>query len=141
MSIALELDQALTAWLSARPAQAETRLLRAPWPRRLRAVDAFIAGQAGELTELTADSYRGIRLICAMLLQRMDRAEPMSLESFVVHVLSANIADMSRAAVWGEVDADRFERLPQVVKALGPLRLALAYAPPLEQPGLGIWRN
>jgi len=136
----LALDRALGDWLAQRPAEDGFQLLEAPWPRRLRAVDAFITEQAGELAELDDDSYRGVRLICAMLLQRMDRAEPMTLESFVVHLLSANIADMRRAAEWGDRQGSKLDALAATVDRLGPLGRALRYAQPLAQTGVGAWR-
>ncbi|MDB5466098.1 MAG: hypothetical protein JWQ46_860 [Phenylobacterium sp.] len=136
----LALDRALSAWLQSRPAKDGFQLLRAPWSRRLKAVEAFIVEQAGEISEMTEDAYQGVRMICAMLLQRMDRAEPMSLESFLVHVLSANGADMQRAGVWGEANAGRLGEVQKLCKPTSPLSLALRYAPPLEQPAFGAWR-
>jgi hypothetical protein len=136
----LALDRAFSAWLaSCAPADA-VQLLNAPWSRRIGAVDAFIAGQAGDLTAMDDESYRGVRLICAMLLQRMDRSEAMTLESFLVHVLSANISDMRRAAEWGDRNPKALERLAEAREGLGPLARALEYAPPLAQTGIGAWR-
>ncbi|RAK60822.1 hypothetical protein DJ021_13890 [Phenylobacterium hankyongense] len=136
----LALDRALSAWLESRPPQAGFELLRAPWPRRLKAVEAFIVEQAGEIPEMTEVSYQGVRMICAMLLQRMDRAEPLSPESFLVHVLSANQADLQRAGAWGQANAGPVEDALKVCEPDGPLALALRYAPPLEQPAFGAWR-
>jgi hypothetical protein len=136
---ALELDRALSAWLAGRPAKDGFQLLKAPWPRRIRAVDAFIAEQAGGLSSFDEESYRTLRLVCAMLLQRMDRKEPMGLESFAVHALSANIEDMRRAAAWAG-QGDRLAGLGRAVKGLGPIARALDYANPLEQTGIGAWR-
>jgi hypothetical protein len=136
---ALELDRALEAWLAGRPAKDGFQLLKAPWSRRIQAVDAFIEGQAGPLATLDEASYRGVRLICAMLLQRMDRREAMTLESFAVHALSANIADMRRANDWGQAPG-RLQGLPRALRGLGPLARALDYANPLEQTGIGAWR-
>jgi hypothetical protein len=138
----LALDRAFSEWLAARSPAEGAELLRAPWPQRIRAVDAFIAGQAGGLAELDDDSYRAVRLICAMLLQRMDRREPMTLESFLVHALSANISDMRRAADWGDGNPEELGRLAEARLGLagGPLGRALAYAPPLSQSGIGAWR-
>jgi hypothetical protein len=137
---ALELDRALAAWLAGRPPKDAFQLLKAPWPRRIRAVDAFVAEQAGGLATLDEGAYRAVRLICAMLLQRMDRQEPMTLESFVVHALSANIADMRRAAAWA-AGAGRLNDLARAVRGLGPLARALSFANPLEQTGIGAWRS
>lgn len=137
---ALELDRALSAWLAGRSQKDAFQLLKAPWPRRVQAVDAFIADQAGGLQAIDEGSYRGVRLICAMLLQRMDRKEPMSPESFVVHALSANIFDMQRAADWAAAPG-RLDDLGRALKGLGPLTRALTFANPLEQTGVGAWRT
>ena len=137
----LALDRALSAWLAERTETEAFELLRSPWPQRIFAIDAFITGQAGELPTLDEDSYRGVRLICAMLLQRMDRDEPMSLESFLVHVLSANVVDMRRGADWGDQNPRELDRMDEAKRALGPLSRALAYAPPLAQTGVGAWRT
>jgi hypothetical protein len=136
----LALDRALSAWLADRSEADAVRLLQAPWPTRIQAVDAFIVDQAGELPALDEDSYRAVRLICAMLLQRMDRREPMTLESFLVHVLSANISDMRRAADWGDKNPKALAQMAEARIGLGPLGRALAYAPPLAQTGIGAWR-
>jgi len=133
------LERALTAWLENRPAEDGLALLNAPWGRRIKAVDAFITEQAGGLETLDDDSYRGVRMICAMLLQRMDPSEPMTLESFIVHALSANLADIQRAAGWA-VGAGRLDDLPRLAQELGPLTRALGYANPLQQSGVGAWR-
>jgi hypothetical protein len=136
---ALELDRALSAWLEGRPAKDGFQLLKAPWSRRIQAVDAFITAQTGGLATLDEDAYRGVRLVCAMLLQRMDRREPMTLESFAVHALSANIADMRRAAEWAAAPG-RLNGLGRALRGLGPVVRALDYANPLEQTGIGAWR-
>lgn len=135
----LLLERALTAWLESRPAKDGFQLLRAPWGKRIKAVDAFIAEQTGGLETLDDDSYRGVRRMCAMLLQRMDASEPMTLESFTVHALSANVADMRRAVGWAAAPG-RLDGLPRLVQELGPLTRALSYANPLEQPNVGVWR-
>jgi hypothetical protein len=135
----LQLERALTAWLEGRPPKDGFQLLKAPWKTRIKAIDAFIAEQAGTLESLDETSYRGVRMMCAMLLQRMDAREPMTLESFTVHALSANVADMQRAANWA-AGSDRLDDLPRLARALGPLTRALSYANPLEQPGAGVWR-
>ncbi len=136
---ALELDRALTTWLAGRPRKDAFQLLQAPWSRRIQAVDAFIAEQAGPLDAVDEASYRGVRLVCAMLLQRMDRQEPMSLPSFVAHALSANIADMRRAAEWAAAPG-RLDDLPRTLKGLGPLARAFRHANPLAQTSIGAWR-
>lgn len=138
---ALVLDRALESWLQDRSSEEAARLLSSPWPQRVRAVDAFITSQAGALGSLDEDSYRSVRLMCAMLLQRMKRGEPMCPESFLVHALSANVNDMRKAAEWGEADIHRLEPLKDVVRGLGPLALALEHAPPFEQEPIGLWRE
>jgi hypothetical protein len=137
---ALELDRALAAWLEGRPAKDGFQLLKAPWSRRIQAIDAFIGEQAGGLVTVDEGAYRGVRLICAMLLQRMDRKEPMCLESFAVHALSANIADMRRAAEWAAHPPGRLDDLGRSLRGLGPLTRALSYANPLQQTSIGAWR-
>jgi hypothetical protein len=135
----LELDRALAAWLADHSNAEAFELLRSPWPRRIRAIDAFIAAQAGDLSRLDQAVHTGVRLICAMLLQRMDRAEPMTIESFVVHILSANIEDMRRGQAWGAAPG-RLDALARAVEGLGLLKV-IQFAPPLEQLGLHSWRN
>jgi hypothetical protein len=137
---ALELDRALSAWLEGRAAKDGFQLLKSPWARRIQAIDGFIAEQAGGLETVDESSYRGVRLICAMLLQRMDREEPMGLESFAVHALSANIADMRRAAQWAAGSPGRLDDLGRALRGLGPITRALSYANPLEQTSIGAWR-
>jgi hypothetical protein len=75
-----------------------------------------------------------------MLLQQMDPKEPMTLEGWVLHALSANLADKVRAAEWIEANLGELDRLEAVAATLGPLERALTYANPLEQPPLGAWR-
>jgi hypothetical protein len=135
----LALDRAFAAWLVGRPEADSFALLGAPWAQRIRAVDAFISGQAGELSALDEDSYRSVRLVCAMLLQRMDGREPMTPESFLVHALSANISDMRRAAEWSDGNPSAMSGLAGACEGLGPLALAFRYAPPLAQKGVGAW--
>jgi hypothetical protein len=136
----LALDRALDSWLAGRPAQEGGRLLAAPWTERIGAVDAFLADQAGAPSSLDADSYRSVRLVCAMLLQRMDRQAPMTVESFLVHALSANRADMGRAAAWSAASPPAPQAILAVAERLGILGLALAYARPLEQAPMFAWR-
>jgi hypothetical protein len=137
---ALSLERALTTWLESKPTKDGFQLLKTPWPKRIQVVDGFISEQAGELKNIDEDRYRGVRLICAMLLQRMAPNEPMSLESWVVHALSANTVDMQRAHDWVLVNPDKLDRLPVLVRKLGPIAHALAFANPLEQKGIGAWR-
>lgn len=137
---ALGLERALTAWLRSRPPKDGFQLLKAPWSRRIQAIDAFIAEQAGPLRTLDEADYGSVRMICAMLLQRMDGDEPMNLESWIVHALSANTADMQRAHDWVVADAGKLDRLPALARKLGPMASALSFANPLEQPGMGAWR-
>lgn len=137
---ALQLERALTAWLDGRPAKDGFQLLRAPWAKRIRTVDAFLNEQSGGIQSIDAAGYAGLRLVCAMLLQRMDPDEPMRLESWVVHALSANADDMRRAHDWVLANPKQLDRLPALVSKLDCIALALAYANPLEQAGIGAWR-
>ena len=138
--LALDLERSLGSWLEGKPPKVAFRLFKAPWSIRINAVDDFIGEQSGHAESLDDESYRGVRLICAMLLQRMDGAEPMTLESFVVHALSANSADMQRAHDWVATDASKLGKLGALVGRLGPLAQALTFANPLEQPPIGAWR-
>jgi hypothetical protein len=139
-AFALQCNEALTAWLSAHPQKDAFQLLKAPWSRRIKAVDAYIADQAGPLKSLDEASHRHVRMICATLLQRMDRGTPMTLESFVVHALSANLDDMQRAVGWAARPGG-LDGLPKLAQGLGPLTAALSYANPLEQTGIRVWRT
>jgi hypothetical protein len=64
----------------------------------------------------------------------------MNLESWVVHALSANAADMQKAHDWVLAHPDELGRLSKVAPRLGPLARALTHANPLEQRGIGVWR-
>ena len=59
-----------------------------------------------------------VRLICAALVHRMARDEPMSSLSFIVHVLSANGLDMQRAQRWAQEDPGRITEVAEVLAAL-----------------------
>jgi hypothetical protein len=139
--IPLALDRALDAWIAARGIAKGRTLIEAPWPQRIRAVDAFLAEQAGELPDLDDDGYRAVRLICAALLQRMNRAEPLNLQSAVVHMLSDNIRDMRRVAEWLQATPGSLDRAPAAAPPRGVLARALAYKPPLTAFGHDIWRR
>jgi hypothetical protein len=135
---ALEQERALTAWLADRPKKDLFQLFKSPWSRRILAMDAFIAGQTGPLDPPDDAAYQTLRTICATLLHRMNRKEPMTLESFVVHLLSANVDDMQRASDWATTPG-RLDGLPKLAKSLGPITRALSYANPLEQTGVRAW--
>jgi hypothetical protein len=135
---ALEYERRLNAWLATRPRKDLFQLFKSPWSRRILAMDAFIASQAGPLDPPDEASYQLLRTICATLLHRMDRKEPMTLESFVVHTLSANLDDMQRAANWA-VTPGRLAGLPKLANRLGPLTRALGFTNPLEQTGIRAW--
>jgi hypothetical protein len=137
----LALDRALDAWVELRGPAAAHALFAAPWPQRLAAVDAFLAEQAGETAELDEAAYETLRLVCAALLQRMDRREPLSLESAVVHMLSDNIRDMRRAYPWLDLVPGAAQRLLQTAPPGGLLARAIAFKPPWSAQGRDIWRR
>jgi hypothetical protein len=137
----LALDRALDAWTEARGAEAAHALFAAPWPRRLEAIDGFLAEQSGGVAAFDQASFDGLRLICAALLQRMDRAEPLCPASAVAHVLSDNIRDMRRVADWLRANPDRVPTALAAAPPGGLLARALAYKPPLTAFGHDVWRR
>lgn len=137
----LALDRALDAWAEARGAAAAHGLFAAPWPSRILAIDAFLAEQTGGVAEFDEGAYNGLRLICAALLQRMDRAEPLDPASAVVHMLSDNIHDMRRVNDWFGATPGVRDRAMSAAPATGLLARALAYKPPLTAFGHDVWRR
>ncbi|CAN7615712.1 hypothetical protein LJR225_004686 [Phenylobacterium sp. LjRoot225] len=136
----LALDRALDAWASTREAGERDRLFAAPWPQRIEAIDAFLAEQAGEDVDLDDDNYHVVRLICAALLRRMDRREPLNLPSAVVHLLSDNIRDMRRVDAWLGAAPRTLEQALRAAPPGGLLARALAFTPPLDAFGHDIWQ-
>ena len=138
---ALALDRALEVWAQARGCGEAQALFEAPWPSRIIAIDAFLADQAGGVSDLQESSYDGLRLICAALLQRMDRDEPLGPSSAVVHMLSDNIRDMRRVDDWLRATPGATERALKAAPGGGLLDRALAYKPPLTAFGHDVWRR
>ena len=137
----LALDRALDAWAAARsPAEARA-LFEAAWPARIAAIDAFLAEQTGGVSAFDEGSYDGLRLICAALLQRMDRDAPLDPASAAVHMLSDNIRDMRRVDDWLRATPGARERALEAPPAGGLLARALAYKPPLTAFGHDVWRR
>lgn len=136
----LALDRGLAGWIDNHEPREVAALLAAPWPERLRAIDGFIADEAGDPAELDEDVYQGVRLMCAMLLHRMDHREPVTAESYAVHALSANGLDMRRAAAWRDADPKRLEAAAAALRGSRILGRAYAYAPALQQQPAGVWR-
>ncbi len=87
-----------------------------------------------------AERYGAIHLICAALVHRMARDEPMSPLSFVVQALSANILDMRRAQDWVREDETRVEQVASALAGLPMLGAALKFAPPFDQKASMGWR-
>lgn len=137
----LALDRALEAWARARPGAEAQALFEAPWPRRIVAIDAFLAAQAGGVSAFDEASYDALRLVCAALLQRMDRDEPLDPASAVVHMLSDNIRDMRRVDQWLRATPGAAQDAVKAAPAGGVLDLALAYKPPLSAFGHDVWRR
>lgn len=137
----LALDRALDAWAQARGPAAAHALFAAPWPQRLAAIDGFLAEQAGETAALDEAAYEAVRLVCAALLQRMDRREPLGLESALVHMLSDNIRDMRRAYAWLEATPGAAGQVLLAAPPGGLLARTVAFRPPWSAQGRDIWRR
>lgn len=137
----LALERALEAWVELHGPAAATALFAAPWPQRLVAVDAFLAEQAGEVPQFDDAVYETLRLVCAALLQRMDRREPLCPESAVMHLLSDNVRDQSRAHAWLAASAGATLRALQTPPPSGLLARAIAFRPPSSGKGRDVWRR
>jgi len=130
---------ALDRWLIGLPVEQRQAVLTQPWPERIVAIDRLLGDELGQAV-LDGDRYSMIRLICAALVHRMSRGEPMSALSFIVHALSANSLDMRRAQVWIQEDGGRLEHVVQALAGLPMLAAALQFAPALDQPASMGWR-
>ena len=130
----------LDRWLRSQPDDLREAALRNDWPSRIGAIDALLDLELGP-GPLDSQKYTLIRLICAALIHRMRRAEPMTPESFVVHALSANTLDRARAAEWLSHGPMRIALAGQALSAAPRLEEAFAFAPPLEQPTSMGWRQ
>jgi hypothetical protein len=129
----------LDRWLEALPADRRNVVLSLAWPQRILAIDRLVGSEIGPKPMDPAD-YNLVRLICAALVHRMRRDEPMTVESFVVHALSANFLDMRRAQQWIEEDMKRSEQVAAALQGAPTLEAALKFAPPFEQPPTMGWR-
>jgi hypothetical protein len=133
--VPLMLDQ----WLLAKPPEARQAVLAGDWADRIVAIDSLLRSEIGG-EALDANSYMFIRLVDAALLNRMPRDEPIDLESFIVHALSANLQDMKRALAWALENESRLNALNPVLDRLPTLGAAYRFAQPFQQlPTVG-WR-
>jgi hypothetical protein len=137
----LALDRALEAWAQDRGPAAANALFAAPWAERLAAVEAFLAEQSGGVAEFDEDAFDSLRLVCAALLQRMDRSEPLCPRSAVVHMLSDNIRDMRRVDDWLRANPQVIAPSLAAAPPGGLLARAPAYKPPLTAYGHDVWRR
>lgn len=129
----------LDRWLEALPADQRSSVLSLDWPLRMLAIDRLIAAEVGPPPMAQAD-YGLVRLICAALVHRMRRDEPMTVEGFIVHALSANFLDMRRAQQWIQEDMKRSVQVAETLRNAPTLGAALRFAPPFEQPPAMGWR-
>ena len=130
---------ALDRWLIGLPVEQRQILLTLAWPDRIVAIDRLLGDELGR-TAMDADRYGMVRLICAALVHRMARDEPMSAPSFIVHALSANSLDMRRAQRWLQEDGGSIEQVIQALAGAPMLAAALQFAPALDQPASMGWR-
>jgi len=130
---------ALDRWVIGLPVERREAVLTLAWPERVVAIDRLL-GDELEQAALDIDRYGMVRLICAALVHRMARDEPISAPSFIVHALSANGLDMRRAQQWLHEDGGRVEQVAQALAGLPHLTAALRFAPPLDQPASMGWR-
>jgi hypothetical protein len=129
----------LDRWLDARPTDQRRAVLSQAWPSRLVAIDALIRTEIGA-EALDAERHSLVRLLCAALIHRMARDEPMDAEGFVVHALSANALDMRRAQQWIQETPDRTAQVIQALSRVPTLDAAFRFAPPFDQPAVMGWR-
>ena len=129
----------LDRWLIGLPVEQRRTLLTLVWPERIVAIDRLLGDELGRAA-MDVDRYGMVRLICAALVHRMARDEPLSAPSFIVHALSANSLDMQRAQQWVQEDGGRLEQVVQALAGLPMLAAALHFAPALDQPTSMGWR-
>jgi len=130
---------ALDRWLQALPSQQRQAVLTPAWPDRIAAIDRLIGDELGRAA-LDGGRYAMVRLICAALVHRMARDEPVSPQSFIVQALSANGLDMVRAQQWVQADGGRVAEVAAALTDLPMLSAAFRFAPPFDQPPAGGWR-
>ena len=133
------LPMMLDLWLLAKPPEAQRAVLTEDWAKRIVAIDAVLRSETGDAV-MDANRYMMVRLVDAALISRMAKDESMGLESFIVHALSANLADMKRALDWALEDESRLAPLGAVLNRLPTLRAAYYFAQPFQQPTTGGWR-
>jgi hypothetical protein len=125
-------------WLHAQPPDVRRGVLTGDWAERILAIDSLLCRETGGVMD--ADRHRLVRLVDAALINRMTRDEPMSLESFIVHAVSANLQDMKRALDWALEDETRLNALDPILDRLPTLGAAYRFAQPFQQlPTVG-WR-
>jgi hypothetical protein len=125
-------------WLHTQPPEVRHAVLTGDWADRILAIDDLLRGETGGAMD--PERYRMVRLIDATLINRMARDEPMGLESFVVHAVSANLPDMKRALAWALEDQSRLDTLPPLLDRLPTLGAAYRFAQPFQQPPSIGWR-
>jgi hypothetical protein len=130
----------LDRWLKSQPDDLREAALSADWPRRISAIDELIELELGA-GPLDDQKYTLVRLICAALIHRMPRDEPMGAEAFVVHALSANTLDRTRAKAWLSEGPMRIAMVGSALGAAPRLEEAFGLVPPLEQPTSMGWRT
>jgi len=128
----------LDTWLRAKPPEVRRAVLHGDWADRILAIDGLLQGETGG--DMDCDRHRMVRLIGATLINRMARDEPMGLESFVVHAVSANLQDMKLALAWAKADEARLTTLPSLLDRLPTLGAAYRFAQPFQQPSTVGWR-
>jgi hypothetical protein len=128
----------LDRWLNTLPPEVRRAVLTGDWVDRIVAIDGLLHGETGGAMD--ADRHRMVRLIDATLINRMARDEPMSLESFIVHAVSANLQDMKRALEWALEDESRLSALGPILDRLPTLGAAYRFAQPFQQPATVGWR-
>jgi hypothetical protein len=128
----------LDKWLHTKPPEVRRAVLTGDWTDRIVAIDGLLRGETGG--SMDADRHRMVRLIDATLINRMSRDEPMSLESFVVHAVSANLQDMKRALAWALEDQSRLTALDPILDRLPTLGAAYRFTQPFQQHATVGWR-
>ncbi|WP_148293672.1 hypothetical protein [Azospirillum sp. B4] len=140
----LAVDQQLSDLLDPMDPAAREALLHAPWAQRILAVDAFLATQVSQRAgngTLTGEEYERLRLLCAGLIYRMPLEDMMGPDGAILHALSCNEVDATKAAEWlrimGQPGQDM---LRQRLNRLTILATAMAHADPFRQSFRIGWR-
>ncbi len=132
------LPMMLDRWLQTKPPELRAAVLTGDWTDRIVAIDGLLQRETGGVMD--ADRHRMVRLIDATLINRMSRNEPMSLESFIVHAVSANLQDMKRALEWALEDESRLGSLADSLDRLPTLGAAYRFTQPFQEPSTVGWR-